>query len=148
MAPRTVWIVSQVAGAKYHLSSCYVLDQVGNYDHKRKVLLEDLPEGYTPCGICAPGSRTPSGPSRAPAGKQSHSPKGIQPGAVVTVEDSATRRVSVYRIASSTVTGVSPDSPLGAALIGRQTGDVVEFQPPKGPTCKLLIRRFVRDAPH
>lgn len=148
MPPSTVWIVGAPEDGsrarRYHLGGCYVLDQVGNYDHKRKALLAGLPEGYAPCQICAPGARSPTSASSSKStGEKPQGPNGIQPGAVVHVEDLDTGLVSEHRIASAGLSGVSPDSPLGAALIGRVTGEVVEFQPPKGGSRKLRIRRFV-----
>jgi hypothetical protein len=61
---RSVWIVGDPEeGAKatthrYHRGDCYVLDQVGNGGRTQKVALAELPEGYAPCQICAPGSRS------------------------------------------------------------------------------------------
>ena len=51
-------------------------------------------------------------------------------GSIVEVEDEAGERLEVE---ISSVGGVSPDSPLGGALIGARAGDVVEVAAPKGP---------------
>jgi len=50
-------------------------------------------------------------------------------GSVVEVEDDAGERLEVE---ISSVGGVSPDSPLGGALVGASVGDVVEVQAPRG----------------
>jgi transcription elongation factor GreA len=51
-------------------------------------------------------------------------------GSIVEVEDEGGERLEVE---ISSVGGVSPDSPLGGALIGARAGDVVEVAAPKGP---------------
>lgn len=50
-------------------------------------------------------------------------------GSLVEVEDEAGERLEVE---ISSVGGVSPDSPLGGALIGARAGDVVEVAAPRG----------------
>ncbi|MDQ3163042.1 MAG: GreA/GreB family elongation factor [Gaiellaceae bacterium] len=50
-------------------------------------------------------------------------------GSVVEVEDDAGERLEVE---ISSVGGVSPDSPLGGALLGARVGDVVEVAAPRG----------------
>ena len=50
-------------------------------------------------------------------------------GSLVEVEDEAGERLEVE---ISSVGGVSPDSPLGGALIGARAGDVVEVSAPRG----------------
>ena len=50
-------------------------------------------------------------------------------GSVVEVEDDAGERLEVE---ISSVGGVSPDSPLGGALVGARVGDVVEVAAPRG----------------
>ena len=47
----------------------------------------------------------------------------VEVGERVTVLELTTGAVSDYRIGEG---GVSPDSPLGSALLGRQVGDVVD----------------------
>jgi transcription elongation factor GreA len=51
-------------------------------------------------------------------------------GSIVEVEDEAGERLEVE---ISSVGGVSPDSPLGGALIGARPGEVVEVAAPRGP---------------
>jgi Transcription elongation factor, GreA/GreB, C-term len=149
---RSVWIVGvPEEGAKatthrYHRGDCYVLDQVGNRGRTQKVALAELPEGYAPCQICAPGSRSSTAASGGrPSGKAQRSP-GVQPGHLVDVVDVDTGLVSTYRIASShrprDSGEISPGSPLGAALIGKAARAVVEFTQPKGGSRKLQILRF------
>ncbi len=50
-------------------------------------------------------------------------------GSVVEVADEAGE---VMEVEISSVGGVSPDSPLGAALVGAKVGDTVEVQAPRG----------------
>jgi transcription elongation factor GreA len=50
-------------------------------------------------------------------------------GSRVEIEDEAGERMEVE---ISSVGGVSPDSPLGAALMGRTVGDTVDVQAPRG----------------
>jgi Transcription elongation factor, GreA/GreB, C-term len=78
---RSVWIVGDPEeGAKatthrYHRGDCYVLDQVGNRGRTQKVALAELPEGYAPCQICAPGSRSSTATSGGrPPGRAQRSP--------------------------------------------------------------------------
>ena len=149
---RRVWIVgdpeegARATSHRYHRGDCYVLDQVGNRGRTRKVVLADLPEGYAPCQICAPGSRSSTAASGEPAPEKAQRSTGVQPGDLVDVEDVDTGRVSTYRIASSDRARdsgeISPRSPLGAALIGKAARAVVEFSPPKGGSRKLQILRF------
>ena len=51
-------------------------------------------------------------------------------GSIVEVEDEAGERLEVE---ISSVGGVSPDSPLGGALLGARAGDMVEVAAPSGP---------------
>jgi transcription elongation factor GreA len=53
----------------------------------------------------------------------------VQVGAKVTIEDEHGERLDVE---ISSVGGVSPDSPLGSALIGAKVGDEVDVQAPRG----------------
>ena len=53
----------------------------------------------------------------------------VRVGSIVEVEDDAGERLEVE---ISSVGGVSPDSPLGAALVGARVGDVVEVTAPRG----------------
>jgi hypothetical protein len=144
---RTVSIVGDPeegarATHRYHRGDCFVLDQVGNRGRTRKVVLADLPEGYAPRQLCAPGSRSSTGASGGPAGGS----RGVQPGHLVYVEDVDTGRVSTYRITSSDRPRdsgeISLRSPLGVALVGQVAGEVFEFTPPKGGSRKLRILRF------
>jgi transcription elongation factor GreA len=50
-------------------------------------------------------------------------------GSRVVVED---ERGEQLQIEISSVGGVSPDSPLGRALLGRRTGEEVEVEAPRG----------------
>jgi transcription elongation factor GreA len=50
-------------------------------------------------------------------------------GSVVEIEDESGERLEVE---ISSVGGVSPDSPLGSALVGTRVGDTVEVQAPRG----------------
>ncbi len=50
-------------------------------------------------------------------------------GSRVEIEDEYGERLEVE---ISSVGGVSPDSPVGDALLGRKVGDEVEIQAPKG----------------
>jgi transcription elongation factor GreA len=51
-------------------------------------------------------------------------------GASVEIEDEHGERLQVE---ISSVGGVSPDSPVGRALLGRKVGDEVEIEAPRGP---------------
>jgi len=53
----------------------------------------------------------------------------VRVGSIVEVEDDTGERLEVE---ISSVGGVSPDSPLGAALVGARVGDVVEVTAPRG----------------
>ncbi len=53
----------------------------------------------------------------------------VRVGSIVEVEDDAGEKLEVE---ISSVGGVSPDSPLGAALLGAKVGDVVEVAAPRG----------------
>ena len=53
----------------------------------------------------------------------------ITVGSKVEIEDGDGEKMDVE---ISSVGGVSPDSPLGAALIGRRVGDVVDVEAPRG----------------
>ena len=57
-------------------------------------------------------------------------------GSIVEVEDDAGERMEVE---ISSVGGVSPDSPLGAALIGARVGDVVEVSAPRGAWTARIV---------
>ena len=50
-------------------------------------------------------------------------------GSVVEIEDESGERMEVE---ISSVGGVSPDSPLGGALVGAKVGDTVEVKAPRG----------------
>ena len=50
-------------------------------------------------------------------------------GSIVEVEDEAGEKMEVT---ISAVGGVSPDSPLGSALMGAGVGDVVDVEAPRG----------------
>jgi hypothetical protein len=149
---RSVWIVgdpeegAQATTHRYHRGDCYVLDQVGNRGRTRKLALTAVPEKYAPCQICAPGSRSSTVASGEPALGKAQRSIGVQPGHLVDVEDVDTGAVSTYRIASPDRPpgsgGISPRSPLGAALVGKAARAVVEFTPPKGGSRKLRILRF------
>jgi hypothetical protein len=127
---------AQATSHRYHRGDCYVLDQEGNRGRTRKVVLADLPEGYGPCQICAPGSRSSTAAGDGPARGEAHRPTGVQPGHRVEVEDVDTGRVSEYRIASAERpldSGKIPSrSPLGAALVGNPARSMVEFTPTQG----------------
>jgi hypothetical protein len=149
---RSVWIVgdpeegAQATTHRYHRGDCYVLDQVGNRGRTRKLAISALPEGYAPCQICAPGSRSSIAASGRPAWGKAQRPTGVQPGHLVDVEDVDTGRVCTYRIAfldRPLGSGdISPRSPLGTALVGKTARAVVEFTPPTGGARKLRILRF------
>jgi transcription elongation factor GreA len=51
-------------------------------------------------------------------------------GTTVEIEDEHGERMEIE---ISSVGGVSPDSPVGRALIGRRVGDEVDIEAPKGP---------------
>ena len=53
----------------------------------------------------------------------------IGPGSIVEVED---EHGDVIEVTISSVGGVSPDSPLGGALMGAGVGDVVDVEAPRG----------------
>jgi transcription elongation factor GreA len=53
----------------------------------------------------------------------------VRVGSVVVVEDDGGERLEVE---ISSVGGVSPESPLGSALVGSRVGDVVEVAAPRG----------------
>jgi transcription elongation factor GreA len=53
----------------------------------------------------------------------------VGPGSIVEVED---EHGDVMEVTISAVGGVSPDSPLGAALMGATIGDVVDVEAPRG----------------
>ena len=78
-----------------------------------------LPEGYAPCQICAPGSRSSTAASGRPARGKAQRSTGVQPGHLVDVEDVDTGRVSTYRIAF-------PDRPL-------DSGEISPRSPPGTP---------------
>lgn len=53
----------------------------------------------------------------------------VGPGSIVEITDD---QGDVMEVTISAVSGVSPDSPLGSALMGRGVGDVVSVQAPRG----------------
>jgi transcription elongation factor GreA len=53
----------------------------------------------------------------------------VQVGSKVTIEDEGGEKMEVE---ISSVGGVSPDSPLGSALLGAKAGDEVEVEAPRG----------------
>ena len=53
----------------------------------------------------------------------------VGPGSIVEIAD---EQGDVMEVTISSVGGVSPDSPLGAALMGRGVGDVVSVEAPRG----------------
>lgn len=148
---RRVWIVGDIdAGARagdqrYHDGHCYVLDQIGNRDRKQRVALGSLPLSFEPCRICAPGSRRmTSAAMRAtdPTGPAA----GIRPGHEVEIEDLQTGRVSAIRICDSGRVRrdgeITPESPIGAALLGKSEGESAEFSTPSGSVRRLRVLRF------
>ena len=61
-------------------------------------------------------------------------------GAIVALEDEAGEHMEVE---ISSVGGVSPESPLGRALLGTEVGDVVEVEAPRGSWhARVLSIRF------
>ncbi|MGE5691263.1 MAG: GreA/GreB family elongation factor [Pseudomonadota bacterium] len=61
-------------------------------------------------------------------------------GAIVALEDEAGEHMEVE---ISSVGGVSPESPLGRALLGAEVGDVVEVEAPRGSWhARVLSIRF------
>jgi transcription elongation factor GreA len=53
-------------------------------------------------------------------------------GSIVDVEDERSEKLTVEVSAVGGPGTVSPTSPLGSALLGRKTGDIVDVQAPKG----------------
>jgi hypothetical protein len=151
---RAVWIVGEPeehlpkTDPRYHTGDCYVLDQGPNRDRVKKVQLSGLPEVYGPCQICAPGGRT-SGGSAGTMGWQTPTPleppTGAQPGYIVHIEDLATGRLSTVRLSARRqrqAGEISPQAPLGKALLGKDIGTVVEFDAPGRGQRKVLIVDF------
>ena len=65
----------------------------------------------------------------------------VGPGSIVEIAD---EHGDVMEVTISAVGGVSPDSPLGAALMGSAVGDVVAVEAPRG-AWKATIRSIRRD---
>jgi hypothetical protein len=141
---RTVWIVGDPwqhlpkTDPRYHTGDCYVLDQLPNRGRAKRVRLSELPEAYGPCQICGPGVRTLGG-ARADSGwhapTPSEPPRGVQLGHTVHIEYLDTSRRSTVRLISARRERqqgeISAESPLGAALLGKDIGTVAEFDVPK-----------------
>jgi transcription elongation factor GreA len=75
-------------------------------------------------------------------------PTRVDPGEQVTVWDFAEKAEVVFQILSSEevasgLPGISFESPVGKALLGRRVGDVVEVEVPDG-TAKYAIRKIER----
>ena len=64
----------------------------------------------------------------------------VGPGSIVEVQD---EHGDVIEVTISSVGGVSPDSPLGAALMGAGVGDVVDVHAPRG-SWRATIRSIRR----
>jgi transcription elongation factor GreA len=60
----------------------------------------------------------------------------VRIGARVEIEDERGERM---QLEISSVGGVSPDSPVGQALLGRRVGDDVEIQAPSGSWCARIL---------
>jgi len=52
-APRTVYIVLSGNGTRYHLEDCRT---IRNSEKEEVVITEAKQMGYTPCGVCKPGT--------------------------------------------------------------------------------------------
>jgi transcription elongation factor GreA len=65
----------------------------------------------------------------------------VGPGSIVEVAD---EHGEVIEVTISSVGGVSPDSPLGSALMGAGVGDVVEVDAPRG-SWRATVRSIRRD---
>ena len=65
----------------------------------------------------------------------------VGPGSIVEIAD---EHGDVMEVTISSVGGVSPDSPLGAALMGSTVGDVVAVEAPRG-AWSATIRSIRRD---
>jgi hypothetical protein len=136
---RTVWIVGEIRtefdDQRFHLRDCYVLDQVSNRGRERRVELDELPDNYGPCQICAPARRH--------VDRQSPKPRtGVQPGATVVLLNPSTGTVSEHRIGKPGERGhgaLSSEGPLGRALIGRTAGDEVRYETPRGESRVVQI---------
>ena len=68
----------------------------------------------------------------------------VHPGSVVTIRYEGDDDTETYLIGSIEERGtehdvMSPGSPLGQALVGRQVGDVVEYETPTGARLKVEI---------
>jgi transcription elongation factor GreA len=93
--------------------------------------------------------------SRAEVLEDDPNPEGVDPGERVTVWDFAEQRERTFNLVSTTETvfardriegrEVSVDSPVGAALLGKRVGDVIEVIVPDGRS-KYAIRRIERIA--
>jgi len=64
----------------------------------------------------------------------------VGPGSIVEIED---EHGDVMEVTISSVGGVSPDSPLGSALMGAGVGDVVDVVAPRG-SWKATVRSIRR----
>lgn len=140
---RTVWIVGEVRtefdDQRFHRRDCYVLEQVGNRGRGQSIDLVELPRNYSPCQICAPGRRDEDRPVPPPNA-------GVQPGCTVVVLDPATGSTSEHRIAKpgepATQGVLSAEAPLARALIGRATGDEVQYNVPRGQVRTVRVVDF------
>jgi hypothetical protein len=148
---RSVWIVgnpdggAQAIGHRYHLATCYVLDQIHNRDRVQKVKLAGLADAYLPCQICAPAGREPKG-FQANGSQQTpeqQAARGLRPGDTAQVQFLDSGQLAHLRlIASEQRPGageVSIRSPLGAALLGKEAGAVVEFKTPNRSVRRVLL---------
>ena len=84
--------------------------------------------------------------ARAEVVDEDPDPSRVSPGNHVTVWDVEEREELAFRIVSAEevthgVTGVSTESPVGKALLGRKVGDVVEVKVPDG-VISYTIRRI------
>lgn len=145
---RQVWIVGDpdgelhATGHRYHVATCYVLDQIHNRDRVKKVSIAALPEEYRPCQICAPGGRTPT--SAATVSSQTAGLRGgAQPGSIVELEDLETGALLRVRLVAAgrrpEPGAISTQSPLGSALLGKDAEAVAEFRLPGGGLRRMRI---------
>ncbi len=149
---RDVWIIGEPEEGRshaYHHGTCYVLDQISNRDRARKIRLSQVPTSYTPCEICAPGGRT-AGRETAThlrSGRVAElSVRVVESGDRIDIEDLEKGSTSTYRIVEPGrplgAGVISSRSPLAAAVLQRQEGEVVEFTPPSGKSRKVRIARI------
>lgn len=142
---RSVWIVGDPGehlpktDPRYHRGDCYVLEQGPNRGRAKRVRLSGLPATYGPCQICAPGARIQGGAPTSTcrdAPDPSLAPRGVQLGQMVDIEDLDIHTFSTVQIVSARRERqpgqISAQSPLGAALLGKDSGSVIEFNSPKG----------------